>query len=252
MRRHLERLHIIDPVVGSLAAARWLYQRSLSAAEIVELTGRAESTIAADLRATYLRLLLLDVLPPPDPAMTYAPARAAGLSQGAAAFAFWFAYTLSAERAAELSGYGRGGATTARKHVLGKLVTAGLRDPRLRTWSESLTVTLKKLEDIRTQADVKVASTTLGKRRSDLHPKLAKGQMPALIPWLDEIDGACPDVDLNFTDIERRALARYALLDGDPVALLAHALEHDPANVITVALELAGRDLPYFDTFRAS
>jgi len=35
-----------------------------------------------------------------------------------------------------------------------------------------------------------------------------------------------------------------------PVALLAHALEHDPTNVITVALELVGRDMPYFDAFR--
>lgn len=266
--RHVTRLTIIDPVVATIAAMRWSRARRLTLSEIAELTGRAEKTIEQDLKATRSRLALLGLFPPPAPATTYRPARDAGLSARAAGFAFWLSYTVSAERAAELTGYGRSGASDARKSVIRQLAKAGENDARLAEWSASLDEMKRKSKEIRksgieersrklpdgangrSRVKTSQASTMLGKRRSGLQPTVAPGQMPKPILWLDQIDEDVPDVAVDLDMVCRRAIGRHLRLDGDPVEILADALEHDPAHVIDLALMLAQRDAPYFDTFR--
>lgn len=256
-RRHATRLTIIDPIAASLAAIRLLQLQPPTIAQISELVGRSTSTIESDLQSAFARMLLLDRYQPPEPEGTYETARAAGLSQGAAGFAFWFAYTLSAERASELSGCGRGGAITARNSVMRQLQRAGANDSRVHAWFVALDTMIGALKKLRAVVvagtGTKLASTTLGKRRTGLHAGPLGGNSPAPIAWLDASDADVRDaasVGDDFEAIERIALERYMRLDGDPVALLADALENDPVNVITLALELAGRDLPYYDAFK--
>jgi hypothetical protein len=253
-RRHLERLTIIDPFAAAVAAMRWLPKQSLTIPQIMEMTGRAKSTIEGDLQAAGARMALLNRFAAPVPVVTYTLARKSGLPLGAAGFAFWFAYTLSAERAAELSGYGRGGATAARKHVLSNLAES--YDPRVRAWSASLNDMIAKLKSIRERmiagASAKIPSTTLGKRRSALHPEAVQGGLVTSIPWLEQIadDFNIETVKMDTVELERNASLLRDRTDGDPVARLANALEHDSANVVSLALELVSRDMPYFDAFR--
>lgn len=253
-RKHLERLMVIDPVATNIAAMRWLFApwenaHTLTLPEIAELLGRAKSTVEGDLRAVQTRLLLLERCQPPDPLATYRPARTAGLSTGAASFAFWLAYTLSPERAAELSGYGRTGPASARSYVLEKLSVLGERDPRLRTWVEQLHASNDKLDSIRNFARgarrPRLASTTLGKRRNGLQNE----QRVVPIPWLD---GSTRDADKPGENeiLKQKATRLHERIGSDPVHQLANALETDPTSAVDVAFELAGRDLPYFDTFR--
>lgn len=245
---------IIDPIAANIAAMRWLNPRPLTIPQIAELLGRSKSTVDGHLRAVRTRLLLLDRVPPPEPLTTYVPAREAGLSKAAASFAFWFGYTLSPKRAAELSGHGRTGPTSMWRSIMSRLAAVGTRDARLREWVAELLAIESKLESIRTftQATTgatRLASTTLGKRRNGLQPDAKV--VP--IPWLDEVEDDIVepgDFQIDLVALEQKALHLHRRLGGDPVRRLTSALETDPAGAIDVAFELAGRDLPYFDAFR--
>lgn len=259
-RKHVVRLMIIDPVAATIAAMRWGNSVALTTQQIAELTGRSQSSVDSCINPQFARLELLERSPTPDPSKSYALARLADVPQPLAAFAFWFNYTLSAARAAELSGHGLAGPTKACERVLDAVASvAKLRTP-LAAWHAKLVAikaTTAKIQAARvaSAATSAMVSTTLGKRRKGLNPRT-----PAPIDWLDGHEVAAAYAALpapaappsrakqkanDAAEEAARAPERHAARQE-----LGWILENEPENAITTALRFVLEGMPYYDLFR--
>jgi hypothetical protein len=203
------RLMVMDPAAGMIASMRWMTDRPLTHVQIGTLVDREESTVSDALKRARLRLALFERFPLPDPATSYVLARRAELSPEAAGFAYWYAVTLSSERASELTGHGLSEQSRTQDRVLEGVHEAGKSDPRLAKWSTSLNKLSRLPRKFPTKGGAP-ASIALGKRgnRGFRSRMTVANFAGAPIPWLD------PSPTTN-----EEALARLDFIEHQAVTL---------------------------------
>jgi hypothetical protein len=242
------RLQVTNPTSALLAHARWgqPYENRLSLSKVAELVGRSKSTVIDNLNAIALRLALFQQCPATPAGESYRRCRHQ-IGREESAFLFWFDYTLSPTRAAQLSGHGIAGPSAARRRAMKKLERAAGADPCLQQWQDHLARCMQAM----VQLGNGHGTSPLGKRRRGTEPR-----SNAPIPWLDAIDepsdtdfASClfafgPDriAELKAQACDDPALWEYQ----NPREVLMDALEGD-GDVIGTALKILADATPLPD-----
>ncbi len=242
------RLQVTNPTTALLAHARWgqPYENRLSLSKVAELVGRSKSTVIDNLNAIALRLAVFERFPATPADESYRRCRR-HMGQTESAFLFWFDYTLSPTRAAQLSGNGIAGPTAARRRAMKKLSRAAEADGVLRRWHDHL----EKCAQAMAQLGSGHGTSPLGKRRRGTEPR-----SNAPIPWLDDLQrttGADVASCLAAFGPERLAEFQVMALEDparwqfdNPREALMHALETGE-DVIDVALKILADAAPLAD-----
>ena len=178
---HSLRMQLINKASATLAFARWghPYETRLTLDQIAQLTGRAKSTVAADLKRIAQVLDVLDDHPHLPPELWF-DLRDQGFSLAEVSFLFALDVTTSPTRAAELSGHGTACPSATRDRLMRRLQELAEQDSLGAVRVRFLLAVRGAFARRGKRAG---GSSALGKRRSDLSPR-----SNAPIPWLDDID----------------------------------------------------------------